>query len=132
MNNVLFRTSASQERTRSSNSVAKSVFDGDGRGDQMQCYGWIKKMFYHQIYPGGSRRVVVKCEWLDNVDSNDADDDTSMLPQARRNSQSPLNSTDPFVFLDECEGHNIMLCSHDPTDPNCDLFDIIDRHMIFN
>jgi hypothetical protein len=66
------------------------------------------------------------------VDSLDEDDDTSMLPQARRNIQSPLNATDSFVFLDECEGYNIMLCPHDPTDPDCDLFDIVDRHMVFN
>jgi hypothetical protein len=73
-------------------------------------------MFYHEIYPGGTRRIVVMCEWLDNVEANTVDDHTSLLPQARRNRDSLINANDAFAFLDECADYNIMLCRHDPMD----------------
>jgi hypothetical protein len=88
-------------------------------------------MFYHELYPDGPRRIVVKCEWLDSVEESAADDHTSMLPQASKNPNCLMNATDSFAFLDECAAYNIMLCRHDPMDAQCIIYDIIDRHRIF-
>ena len=90
-------------------------------------------MFYHAQYPNGPRKIVLECEWFENihVDDDAPDDHTSMLPQVSRNPDSDDNRNNKFIFLDQCVTYNIMLCVHNPEERNCSIYDVIDRHRIF-
>ena len=72
--------------------------------------------------------MVLECEWLDNIPARGDDADNGIfLPQVRKNPESNFNKRSRFVFLEDCAPWNILLLPHDPSDPACDVFDVIDR-----
>jgi hypothetical protein len=89
------------------------------KGQHSYKFGCIEQICYHELYPGGPRKVVIKCEWLETLDSGAEDDAMSMLPRVQRNRNSIMNQTDAFALLHECASYNTLLGPHDPADPQC-------------
>ena len=52
-------------------------------------------------------------------------DNGIFLPQVRKNPESNFNKRSRFVFLEDCAPWNILLLPHDPSDPACEVFDLL-------
>ena len=55
------------------------------------------------------------------------------LPQVKRDPDYSWNMDCPYVFIEKCAHYNIMILPHTPWlhDNGADIFDVIDRHAIF-
>ena len=39
----------------------------DEEGERKWAYGIIKQMFTHKLYPGHTRRIIVRCKWYTEI-----------------------------------------------------------------
>jgi hypothetical protein len=125
VNKVQFRTQSSQQRFRNDDSVIKTWYLDEG--EETTAYGIIKKIATHSMYPGSQEEVLVEVEWLESVPDDEQADNDVYLPQVRLNPDSSFNTRSRWVFLRQCAAYNIMIAPHNPWDPACTVFDVIDR-----
>ena len=92
-------------------------------GTEKVAYGIIKKIFSHSLYSGGPKDILIECEWLDPIPS----DESAYLPQVKRNPESLFNRNCRYTFLRQVAAYNILFLIEDPWDPDCQIYNVIDR-----
>ena len=58
-NKTLFRTSSSQRNNITDNYGFKTWYTEEETGETVPCYGWIKALLMHALYPGSPYGVVL-------------------------------------------------------------------------
>jgi hypothetical protein len=103
----------------------------DDRGFQRHAYGQIRKMFVHEMYPGGPSKVVLRVHWFETA-RNPCPVSGNTLVFDKDNNH--LNVDFKFAFLETCFQQPVAVWPHDPLgklpldDPFKNCFDIINRN----
>ena len=132
---IRFRTESSQLGLKHDDSIVKTWYHDENNEQRVRvCYGIIQEICKHQMYPGGPTQIMLKCEWLEEIDVPEEEDRTK-LPRVRRNPDSNFNRYSQFTALAQCAGYNIMLARHnpwsDPASEEYNQFDVIDRWRLY-
>jgi hypothetical protein len=127
------RTAKSEEGNKTADSFIRLDYKRQiGRSLNVQTessYGQIKRLFSHQMYPGGPEHVVVEAEWYDNKGTNPI----SKLPMVQK-SEELLFPESRLTFLKECHPRALTFWPNDPLNilPKQDeartYFQVIDRN----
>ena len=127
------RTMASEEGNKMVDSFIRLDFQEQiGRSSNtriLRSYGQIKRLFSHQMYPGGPEHVVVEAEWYADKGTNAI----SKLPMVQK-SDRPLFQQCTLTFLKECYPRAVALWPNDPlhllhaNDEARNYFQVIDRN----
>ena len=89
------------------------------------CFGWIKRLFRHSLYPGGPEHIIADCEWLD---MQPHDPVAHPLPVGKRVIDREVGTGPPrMIFLKGCTPYNIALLPARPQHPVCLQYYVIDR-----
>ena len=75
------------------------------------------------MYVGGPVAVVVEGDWVDVLD----DKGPTGLTRVKTNLDNNFNTACRYAFLEDCEDINVALLLVDPTDDDCDEFEVIDK-----
>ena len=126
-----FRTTASQEKFKMDNSCIMSRYYDNTVPTRREypsilSFGIIKGMFYHQMWPGSARKVVLDLDWYERVGDSPRND----LPQIVRNTNW---DTQRLAFLEDCIAMNSVFWPSDPFGPETKdederLLDVILHH----
>jgi hypothetical protein len=111
-----FRPARTQIGLKTDDSAIKGWYvDPDSEDSFSACFGWIQRMFRHELYPGGPSLMVIEAEWL-NMRPRDPVRDAHKLPTGFRVHDRHDDDPGPprFIFLKECTPYNIALL---PTRP---------------
>ena len=126
---IEFHTESSQLNTGHDDSVVKTWYNDPDLGEEKACYGIIQNIIKHQFFVGGPVKIMVECEWLEEIDVGE-ENPTGLL-RVRRNPNSTFNRLCRFTALDQCANYNIFIGRHNPwAHPDCELYneyDVIDR-----
>jgi hypothetical protein len=127
------RTMASEEGNKMVDSFIRLDFEEQiGRSSNtrtVKSYGQIKRLFSHQMYPGGPEHVVVEAEWYADRGTNSV----SKLPMVQK-SIRPLFQQCSLTFLKECYPRAVAFWPNDPLnlldedDEARSYFQVIDRN----
>lgn len=130
------RTGKSEETNKMVDSLIRLDFNVQiGRSSNVRIessYGQIKRLFSHQMYPGGPEHVVVEAEWYDNKGINEI----SKLPMVQK-SGVLLFPESRLTFLKECYPRALAFWPNDPLhlldeqDEARTYFQVIDRNEAF-
>jgi hypothetical protein len=116
LNIAKFRPACTQDSLTTDDSAIKGWYvDPNSAADETPCYGWIKRMFRHELYPGGTSLMIVEAEWLD-MRPHDPVRDANKLPTGVRVHNRDDDNPGPprFIFLKECTPYNIALMPLQP------------------
>ena len=102
----------------------------DEHGVQRQAYGQIRRMFEHQLYPGGPSKVVLRVHWFENARECPVSGNELVL----KNDNHYFNIHFKFTLMETCFQQPIVVWPYDPLDklppddPLKECFDIINRN----
>jgi hypothetical protein len=126
----VFRTHASQSGlnalTTDNANVACDYYEADNNQQLTRVYGKITRIFEHACWPGGPVRLVLQCEWFENVGTNEV----ARTPMVRRNPNSGFNVATKFTFINSCCTKPVAIWPHVLSDPGGDVFDVIDKNLL--
>ena len=127
------RTMASEEGNKMVDSFIRlDYLEQIGRSSNsrvVKSYGQIKRLFSHQMYPGGPEHVVVEAEWYADKGVNSV----SKLPMVQK-SERALFRQSSLTFLKECYPRAVAFWPNDPLhlldedDERRTYFQVIDRN----
>ena len=95
-------------------------------------YATIKRLFVHEMYPGGPSRVVVEGRWLEPMGKCEVAGTT--LVRHNKHYGFNLPGRARFTFLSTCYEIPVALWPHDPAGtlpaghPRRKWYDVIDRN----
>ena len=122
-NSLPFCTTTYCNGLKYDNSVIKQMYQEQVGLQPQPAYGWIKRLFIHELYPGGPNDIMIDVEWLDVLPMKGP----TGLTLVRKNSDNAFNQACRFTFLKHCQPHNVALLSQEPEDPTCITFSVVDR-----
>ena len=122
-NSLPFCTAAYCSGLQYDNSVIKQLYREQVGQEPKPAYGWIKRLFIHELYPGGPNDIMIDVEWLDVLPIKGP----TGLTLVRKNSDNAFNQACRFTFLKHCQPHNVALLSQEPEDLTCITFSVVDR-----
>ena len=124
---ITFHTESSQAALgRKHNDTVVKTWYRDSNDRELVAYGIIQRIFTHSMFQGGPTDVLIECNWFENIPEEEQAGNT-WLPQVRKNPDLAFNVSKRYTFLRQCAGYNIMVAPHDPWEPECNVYDVIDR-----
>ena len=130
LNTAKFRPARTQHALTTDDSAIKGWYnDPDSDKPFSACFGWIQRMFRHELYPGGESLMIVEAEWL-NMRPHDPILDANKLPTGVRVHDRADDDPGPprFICLKECTPFNIALLPSHPQVRASLEYLVIDRH----
>jgi hypothetical protein len=129
LNNAKFRPAGTQHALTTDDSAIKGWYvDGNSDNAFSACYGWIQRMFRHELYPGGPSHMVVEAEWLNMLPKHPIHDAHKLPAGVRVHDRADDDPGPPrFIFLKECTPYNIALLPSDPRVVASLEYKVIDR-----
>jgi len=115
LNVAKFRPARTQDSLTTDDSAIKGWYvDSNSADPYSPCFGWIKRLFRHEMYPGCGL-MIVEAEWLD-MRPHDPVLDANKLPSGVRVHDRADDNPGPprFIFLKECTPYNIALLPSHP------------------
>lgn len=130
----LFRTKASQKKTKSDNSHLRYdyktyVGERSKKTKMVKAFVQIISMFEHEMYPGGPTQVVVEGAWYKHIGLSKFG-----LDLVAPDPTNGIHTHSRFIFLTNCYQRPVALWPYDPFGklPKDDLrkgsFAVIDRN----
>jgi hypothetical protein len=129
LNTAKFRPARTQTDLTTDDSAIKGWYvDAESEAPYSACFGWIQRMFRHELYPGGPCHMVVEAEWL-NMRPRDPVRDMYKLHDGVRVPDREGDDPGPprFIFLKECTPYNIALLPSRPRVMASLEYKVIDR-----
>jgi hypothetical protein len=125
-----FRTRRLQDKKRlltDNANLACDFLEREADGEKTRAYATITRLFFHELYPGGTKLIVAECQWHESLPDNVV----TKSPQVRLNPDHAFNRACRFTFLKTCCAIPIALLPHDPTGLESGVFDVFDKNLSF-
>ena len=131
-----FATSKSQKFTKHDNSHLRLDYYEHavryGAPEKTRAYAQIRRLFVHEMYPGGPSKVVVNGRWFEGMGRCEVSG--TALVRHNRNSGFNRPGQPRFAFIDTCYQVPVAIWPYDPidklpdNDPRKRYFHVIDRN----